>query len=92
MGDRLTAGQSDPHLEIEMPKRFILELETDDSGWMGCPDPPQGLFQSPPGGSHLGAEARPVWMGCIAHHGDWFEQVNSGGVHRYRLVPQEPGD
>jgi hypothetical protein len=31
-------------------------------------------------------------MGCIAHHGDWFEQVNSGGVHRYRLVPQEPGD
>jgi hypothetical protein len=79
-----------------MPRRFILEFQTDDGEWMDWGAYPRRLFERLPDGSYIcGADASPVLIRCIAHHDGWFEHVDGGGdVYRYRLVPlpPEPGD
>jgi hypothetical protein len=86
----------DRYLEVEMPRRFILEFQTDDGDWMDWGAYPRRLFERKADGSYIcGADASPVLIRCIAHHDGWFEHVDGwGNVHRYRLVPipPEPGD
>ncbi|MGH2974104.1 MAG: hypothetical protein ACRDLL_04450 [Solirubrobacterales bacterium] len=85
------------YLEVEMPKRFILEFRTEDGGWMDWGAYPRRLFARQPDGSYVcSGHSSTVWIRCVAVHDGWFEHADIDGevTHHYRLVPlpPEPGD
>jgi hypothetical protein len=72
-----------------MPKRFALEFQTEDGGWMLEAICLADHCYRLDDGSYICSEfSSGLWIRCIAHHDSWFEHVDEGGeVHSYCLVP-----
>jgi hypothetical protein len=82
------------YLDVEMPKRFALQLQGSDGAWLDDAVCLQREFERLPDGSYIcSAFGSATWIRCVGHREDGFDHVDGGGqLSRYRLVelPEPP--